>query len=284
MKITYFKPHAWIGVLALRHVAGEIRRAGLLSQRDMPSILERLNAPLPPRPRVRAQVRPCEIRRPLARKNAPWGEAENLWVAQVDDDVAPWSDCPDEQVVAEVSRFKIVKARQAEYRLHRIRAPQLRADGDRFLDWYKELPAAVWMGQIVPLDAEPAPTLVRRLVSSFGIDAPAHPIILCPHWLLKLRWRGHDAEDFVYVDSDGVVVARIRYWRDAGPTDIDDDSVWGEGVYLALTKDGLQQLADVQGLPGIYAFAEREVMMQQDGGKQIARSAQHIYAVCPSSN
>ena len=284
MKITYFKPHAWIGILALRHVAGEIRRAGLLSQRDMPSILERLNAPLPPRPLVRAQVRPREIRRPLVLKNAPWGEAENLWVAQVDEDVAPWSDCPDEQVVAEVSRFKIVKARQAEYRLHRIRAPQLSADGDSFWDWYKKLPAAVWMGQIVPLDAEPAPTLVRRLVCSFGMDTPAHPIILCPHWLLKLRWREHDIEDFVYVDIDGVVVARIQYWRDAGPTDIDDDSVWGEGVYLILTKDGLKQLANVQEALGIGAFAERVVMMKQEGGKQIAKSAQHFYAASFSSN
>lgn len=278
MKITYFKPHAWIGVLALRHVAGEIWRAGLLSQTDMPSILERLNAPLPPRPLVRAQVRPREIRRPLALKNAPCGEAENLWVAQVEDDVTPWSDRPDEQVLAEVSRFKIVEARRAEYRCHRIRAPQLRADGDSFWDWYKELPAAVWLGHFVPLDVEPAPTLVRRLVSSFGIDAPEHPIILCPHWLLKLRWREHDAEDFVYIDTDGVAVARIQYWRDAGPTNIDDDSVWGEGVYLALTKDGLQQLAGVQGIPEVGAFAEREVTMQQDGGKQVAKSAHHIYA------
>ncbi|MBU2804258.1 ATP-binding protein [Acidithiobacillus ferridurans] len=284
MKITYFKPHAWIGVLALRHVAGEIRRAGLLSQRDIPPILEQLNAPLPPRPLIRAQVRPREIRRPLALKNVPWWEAENLWVAQVDDDVTPWSDRPDEQVLAEVSRFKIVEARRAEYRFHRIRAPQLRADGDSFWDWYKELPAAVWLGQFVPLDVEPAPTLVRRLVSSFGIDAPEHPIILCPHWLMKLRWREHDAEDFVYVDTDGVVVARIQYWRDAGPTDIDDDSVWGEGVYLALTKEGLKQLANVQEIPRIGAFAEREVMMQQEGDKHIAKSAQHIYAVSPSAN
>lgn len=277
MKITYFKPHAWIGVLALRHVAGEMRRAGLLSQRDMPSILERLHAPLPPRPLVRAQVRPREIRRPLALKNAPWGEAENLWVAQVEDDVTPWSYRPDELVLAEVSRFKIVEARRAEYRCLRIRAPQLHADGDSFWDWYKELPAAVWLGQFVPLDGEPAPTLVRRLVSSFGIDSPAHPIILCPHWLLKLHWRGHDVEDFVYVDTDGAVVARIQYWRDAGPTDIDDDSVWGEGVYLALTREGLKQLANLQEIPSISAFAEREVIMQQAQERRLTKSARHLH-------
>ncbi|MFP3655967.1 hypothetical protein, partial [Burkholderia sp. SIMBA_052] len=35
MQITYLKPHAMIGVIALRHVAGELRQAGLLKPRDM---------------------------------------------------------------------------------------------------------------------------------------------------------------------------------------------------------------------------------------------------------
>jgi hypothetical protein len=278
MQITYFKPHAWIGILALRHVAGELRRAGLLSRRDMPSILERLNAPLPPQPLMRAQVRPHGIRRPLAVKDAPWGEAEKLWAEQVGDDVAPWSDRSDEHVVAEISRFKVVEARRAEYRLHRIRAPRLRADGDAFRDWYQELPAAVWLGQIVPLDGEPAPTLVRRFVSSFGLDAPAHPITLCPNWLGRLRWRAHDEDPSMYVDTDAVVVARLTWWRDAGPVDIDDDSLWGEGTYVALTAAGLRQFKAVQGDFTIHGFARREVQMPREDGARIVKTAQHSYA------
>ena len=278
MQITYFKPHAWIGVLALRHVAGELRRAGLLSQRDMPSILEQLNAPLPTRPRVRAQVRPQGIRRPLTLQGAPWGEAEKMWAAQVGDDVAPWSDRLDELVVAEVSRFKIVEARRAESRLYRIRAPRLRADGDGFGDWYRELPAAVWLGQTVPLDDEPAPTLVRRLVGSFGMDAPAYPITFCPHWLRRLRWREHDENPSVYVDTGGVVVARVTWWRDAGPIDIDTDSVWGEGSYVVLTAAGRGQLTAVQADSRIHAFARREVTMHRDDGTKIVRTAQRSYS------
>ncbi|MCV5830864.1 hypothetical protein OFN28_29790, partial [Escherichia coli] len=34
MQISYLKPHAYIGILALRHVAGELSLAGLLSPRD----------------------------------------------------------------------------------------------------------------------------------------------------------------------------------------------------------------------------------------------------------
>lgn len=65
MKITYQKPYAHIGILALRHVAGELRRAGLLSKRDLPTLLEQLDAPLPPVPPVKIGVRPKGIKRPL---------------------------------------------------------------------------------------------------------------------------------------------------------------------------------------------------------------------------
>jgi hypothetical protein len=277
MQITYLKPHAGVGILALRHVAGELRRAGLLSRRDMPTILEQLNAPLPPMPLVRAQVRPQGIRRPLTLQGAPWGEAEKTWAAQVGDDVAPWSDRLGEFVIAEASQFKIVESRRAEYRLHRIRAPRLRADGDGFWEWYRELPSAVWLGQVVPLDAEPAPTLVRRLVSSFGIEAPVYPIIICPHWLRRLRWRAHNEDVSVYLDTEAVVVARLTWWHDAGPADIDDDSVWGEGSYVALTAAGLRQFTAVQAESRIHAFARREVTMYREDGTQIVRTAQHSY-------
>lgn len=266
------------GVLALRHVAGELRSAGLLSRRDMPSILERLNAPLPPLPLMRAQVRPHGIRRPLAVKGARWGEAEQLWAEQVGDDVAPWSDRGDERVVAEVSRFKVVEARRAEYRLHRIRAPRLRADDDDFWKWYHELPAAVWLGQVVPLDGELAPTLVRRLVSSFGMDAPAYPITLCPNWLRRLQWQRHEDDSSIYVDSTGVVVARLMWWRDAGPVDIDDDSLWGEGSCMTLTTAGLRQSKAVQGDLTIHSFARREAQRPREDGATIVKTAQHSYS------
>ncbi|MFM0654218.1 AAA family ATPase [Paraburkholderia sediminicola] len=278
MRMTYYRPHAMIGVLALRHVAGELRRAGVLTQRDVPSILERLNAPLPPRPFIKAQVRPQGIRRPLEIQNAPWAEAERLWVDQVTDDVAPWADCDDEHVVAEVSRFKILEARRAEYRLHRIRAPRLRPDGDAFGDWYHELAAAVWLGHVVPLDNELAPTLIRRLVSSFGMESPANPITLCPNWLRHLRWRQHRDDLSLYIDSSSAVVAKLAWWRDSGPADIDTDSLWGEGSYLSLTTLGLRQFKAVHNDFAIYAFARREVKILRGGTENIAKTAQHSYS------
>lgn len=278
MQITYFKPHAQIAVLALRHVAGELRRAGLLARRDMPEILERLGAPLPPLPLMRAQIRPQGIRLPLVARDADWREREKLWTEQVDNDVTSWSSGSGEYIVAEISRFKVVEARQAEYRLHRIRAPNLQVDGDEFLDWYNDLPAAVWLGQIVPLDAEPAPTLVRRLVSSLGMDAPDYQIILCPSWLRRLRWQAHDQDSSIYVDANSAVVARVTCWRDAGPVDIDDDAIWGEGIYVVLTAGGMRQFMSLHGDFQIHAFARREVTMHREDGEQILKTARYSYS------
>jgi len=273
MRITYNKPHAWIGVLALRHVAGELRRAGLLSPRDMPTLLERLNVPLPPRSPTHAEVRPSGIRRPLLVQNASWGEAEKLWTEKVSDDVMPWSDGPNEYVVAEISRFKIVQVRRAEYRLHRIRAPGLQTGGEDFWDWHKQLPAAVWLGQVVPLDRELAPTLVRRFVSSFSMDMPKYPITLCSNWLGELGWRAQDDEFSIYVDTDSVVVAKLTLWRDAGPVDIEDESIWGEGSYVTLTEAGLRHLKAMQKEMIIRGFAIREVQMTREDSREIVKTA-----------
>ncbi|WPO48682.1 ATP-binding protein [Pseudomonas sp. S1Bt23] len=277
MQITYIKPHVWIGVIALRHVAGELHRAGLISRRDMPLILERLNAPLPPLPIVAPQVRPLGVRRPLTLRSAPWGEAEKLWVDQVGDDVVPWADRADERVVAEVSRFKIFEARRTEYRLFRICAPLLQVGGDTFSDWYQEFSSAVWLGQFVPLDGELAPTLVRRVVSSFSMDMPAYPIILCPNWLRRLQWRSHGENPSVYVDYESVVVARLIWWRDAGPADIDNDSLWGEGIYVILTSAGLRQFRAIRGNFSIHGFARREVQVLREDGGTTVKTAQHAW-------
>ncbi len=126
------------------------------------------------------QVRPIGMHRPFIVRDAGWTEGERVWAESVGDDVANWSDKSDEHVVAEVSRFKIYKPRQAELLLHRIRAPGDSVYDEKFDDCYQQLPAAVWIGWVVPLDNEPASTLIRRLVCSidFGLDS-ARPIPSC---------------------------------------------------------------------------------------------------------
>lgn len=281
MKIKYLKPHALIGVIALRHVAGELRQAGLLKPGDMPTLLERLNAPTPPQPLSLPQVRPIVVRRPLVARDAGWTEGERKWTEGVGDDVATWSDLHDEHVVAEVSRFKIYKPRQADLLLHRIRAPGASIDDEKFDDCYQQLPAAVWMGRVVPLDNELASTLIRRLVCSidFGLDSATYPIVLCPNWLRRLQWRAHADAPSVYIDASGAIVARVVWWRDAGPVDIDDESIWGEGCYAALTKAGLAQFTAMRGKVVVNVFASREVQKPREYGERFFETAKNSYSI-----
>lgn len=281
MQITYLKPHALIAVLALRHVAGELRWAGKLNPREMPTLLERLNFPLPPRPLSLPQLRPEWIRSPLLDRHAGWSERDQKWVDEVRGDVARFPEQHDVHVVAEISRFKIFKPRQSEHRLYRFRAPLAQVDGDDFDACYHELSAAVWLGRFVPLDGELAPTLVRRVVCSvdMGFDSAAYSIVLCPNWQKRLRWHAHEDDPNVFVDSGGAAVAKLSWWRDAGPVDIDAESMWGEGCYLTLTQAGLDQFIAVRGKVAINVFASRQTQQPSGYGKSFFKAAKNSYGI-----
>lgn len=283
MQITYLKPHAYIAIAALRHVAGELRLAGKLKGRDRPTLLEHLGCPLPPRPLKLPRVRPEWIRMPLLDRHASWSERERKWVDEVDSDVAPFPAHHDGQVVAEVSRIKIFKPRLSEHRLYRFRAPSAQTDGGDFDQCYATLPIAVWLGRHVALDEELASTLVRRVVCSvdMGFDAAAYPLALCPNWLMRLRWRAHDENPSVFLDVSGAVVAKLHWWRDAGPVDIDAESLWGEGCYLVLTPGGLEQITTALGKLAldINVFASRQIKQPSSYGQSILKTATNGYSL-----
>lgn len=133
----------------------------------------------------------------------------------------------------------------------------------------------------MPLDNEPASTLIRRLVCSinFGPDSATYPIVLCPNWLRRLHWRAHADAPGAYIDASGAIVARVAWWRDAGPVDVDDDSIWGEGCYVALTKAGLAQFMAIRGKVVINVFASREVQKPSEYGGKFFETAKHSYSI-----
>lgn len=283
MQMTYLKPHAYIAIVALRHVAGELRLAGKLLGRDRQTLLERLGCPLPPRPLMLPQVRPEWIRMPRIDQSIGWSEREQKWIDEVDSDIVPFPVHHDGHVVAEVSLFKIFRPRLSEHRLHRFRAPSAQTDGEDFDDCYTKLPIAVWLGQYVPLDNELAPTLVRRVVCSvdMGFDAAAYPLALCPNWMMKLRWRAHDDEPSIFLDANGAVVAKLYWWRDAGPVDIDAESLWGEGCYLVLMPVGCEQITTASEKLNldINVFASRHVTQPSSYGQSLLKTAKNVYSL-----
>ena len=261
-------------------MAGELRRAGLLSKRDLPTLLEQLDAPLPPAPPVKICVRPKGIKRPLKVPNVSWNESEEAWVKLVSEDTKPWAEQVDEFVIAEISQFKIHDARRADYQVYRFRSPQLSAHTEEFWKWYGSLPAAVWLGEIVPLDEEIATTIVRRIVSSIGtMSLQDFPITLCPNLQSFLGWQNCNEDPNVYLDKNSLAVARLVHWRDAGPVDIDDDSIWGEGCYLSITKAGLAQIQNVLGELIVHSFASREVQKLFEGAEKMKKTAVDYYSI-----
>lgn len=141
----------------------------------------------------------------------------------------------------------------------------------------------MWLGQHVALDNELAPTLVRRVVCSvdMGFDAAAYPFVLCPNWVMRLRWRAHDDEPSVFLDASGAVVAKLHWWCDAGPVDIDTESLWGEGCYLVLTPVGIEQITTARGKLDldINVFASRQLKQPSSYGQSLLKTAKNGYSL-----
>jgi len=114
-----------------------------------------------------------------------------------------------------------------------------------------------------------------------GFDAAAYPFALRPNWVKRLRWRTHDEEASVFLNASGAVVAKLYWWRDAGPVDIDAESLWGEGCYLVLTPAGIEQLTATNGKQAlvINVFASRQIKQPSRDGQSLLKTAKNSYSV-----
>ena len=135
------------------------------------------------------------------------------------------------------------------------------------------LPRAIWANGFRALTNEPAPTFVRRLLVSYMPAVPLFQIIICPNWLRQLGWHTHPENWLVYLDQFGQVVARVVWWRDGGPVDIEDDAIWGEGVYVCVTTPGLAQIEATCGSLPVLTHVRRKVRPEHGDGEPLARSA-----------
>ena len=61
--------------------------------------------------------------------------------------------------------------------------------------------------------------------------------------------------------------------------DIDDDSIWGEECYVALTKARLARLAAARGKVVIHVFASRELQKPREYSERFFETAKNSYSV-----
>lgn len=255
MKMAYARPHIAVAARALRFVAGELRRGGAIPDTVTPKLLYMMGFPAPRSPLIYPMSRPTIIHRPSI-DDANWRTQEDEWLNGAQGDTQPLAT-DTETVVVEVSEFHIRKSRDT-FHMRRVRAPGLELDDDdRDFDGFDLLPRAIWLGQVIPMSSNPAPTIARNLLVSLIPEVPRNRLTICPYWLQRLGWHTHPTDELVFLDLENIPVARIVWWRDGGPVDIDDDVIWGQGMYFSLTPAGQQQIELLTGPLNIRVHVRR---------------------------
>lgn len=278
MRMLFWKPHVMGAARALRQVAGEMRRAGMIEAHEVPFLLHLMSFPAPTLPLIVPASRPLFVSRPSL-DDASWPDRDTAekWIQSVESDVFPLA-LPGEKVIAEIFTFEIYKARQALYTAKRISAPFLEVgDQEDFAGWVDLLPEAKWANGFRALTDELAPTIVRAFSSRNMPEVPRHQLIVCPLWMRRLGWRTHPDNWLVYLGRSSEVVARVVWWRDGGPVDVEDDLVWGEGVYVSVTTSGLAQIEAVAGPLPVMVHALRRVTLLRSDEASFARASSGRY-------
>jgi len=229
-------------------VAGELRRAGLISSEARPYLLHQMGFPAPALSPIRSTTRPRYLTRPtLSEESWRQEDLSRDWLHGAEADTVP-IDSGDEFILAEVSKFEIRKMNRALYGMERLSVPRFNCTSDEGLDtWLEQLPDAYWIEGLRTQNGKRSPTIVRRLSVRYLRDIPTFQLVICPNWLRRLGWHNPDDNWMLYCDSAGATTARIVWWRDGGPVDIHEDAIWGEGILIMLTQAGVKQLEAVVG-------------------------------------
>ncbi len=271
MRIKFYRPHMVVAARAVRHVAGEMLRAGLIGEQDHPWLLHMMGHPAARLPALSPSERPRFVKRPSVDRTIWTGEDER-WLAEVDDDTRPL-DTGRGTVLAEITRFRCRDLRK-KFTLERIRVPFFDVGrGEDLCSWIQELPSAVWTESIVALSREPSSTIVRRFSESRMPEIPSDMLVICPHWLRLLGWRQHSEKWFIYLDVAGQIVARIVWWRDGGPVDVGRDLIWGEGILVMVTPEGRDQIESETAPLNVQVHSRRVVTPEQGESQIIERRA-----------
>lgn len=271
MKMTYARPHIAIAARALRYVAGELRQAGAIPEAATPMLLHMMGYPAPRPPLILPLSRPTFIHRPVL-DDTNWRDLEEYWLNGTALDTLPLETGTD-TVVVEVCEFHIRDSRRT-FQLRRVRAPGIElGDDDRDFDGFDLLPRAIWLGQVQAKSCTPASTIARELLVSWMPEPPRSRLAICPYWLQKLGWHPHLSNELVFLDRDDTLVARIVWWRDGGPVDIDDDVIWGQGTYLSLTPAGRRQIEALTGPLDVRVHVRRSFIPGSSDQAEVFRLA-----------
>ncbi|WP_273217744.1 ATP-binding protein [Pseudomonas sp.] len=270
LRITYSKPHIVAALRALRHVCGEFRLSGLLEPRAIPQLLYGMNYQVDSPPLKGPTARPAFITRPTAHRDAGSQSGEAKWLDEIELDLSPMIDGGD-SVIAEITHFHRRLIRQ-NFEMTRARAP-FYVEQSSWASTGYPLPEAWWIDGVCAPDCQ-SDNIVRRLSLCEIPTYPDDVLLICPEWLNHLEWQ-HDPNNWLhYLDSNGTCVARLIWWRDGAPQDVDQDQFWGEGVALVTTREGRSTLEQVAGPLNIGVHSHRSADGTKSSKRHISRVEQ----------
>lgn len=276
LRLPHFYPHILAGAQALRHVAGEFERAGVLIDGDEIDFVLDLLTPFLATAGMNIGVRPKFVLQPTPPETFLRDAEIQQWLAGVEQDVnPPVVDSASDKVIAEVTRYEF-KSFSTTYAWSRARIPMVRlADGVSPFEAYHSLPTAIHLRGAIQTTSY-GRALVRRVSRSLLPQRPEFELALDAQLVRNLGWSPINPEQSEWIGAGGNAVASVRSWRDAGPDgDVHSECLWGEGAMLTVTPDGLRELEAAVGPIFISVSAEREIHKEgKQAGQRIAISSE----------
>jgi hypothetical protein len=265
LRLAYFHPHILAGAQALRHVAGEFERAGILIEPNEINLVLDFLTPILATVGMNVSPRPTIIRQPTAHESFMRDAEIEQWLANVEQDVLlPTVEPLVQTILAEFTRYEF-KSLSTTFTWSRALLPMISFEADDSpLQAYYSMPISVFAhGEIKPTSRRPA--LVRRISRSQLPVRPEFEFALDPQLVEKLGWSPIDPDRAKWVARNGKDVAHICTWRDAGPDgDMNSDCLWGEGTIVTLTPHGLLELKAVVGTLSVGICAERGIFKESN--------------------
>ena len=229
LQLKYFAPHFLGGMRALRHVVGELDRAGRVDSEEVDSLLSDFAI-------SEEWMRSAMNRRPecVVRPSLPRGfnSEDEAWLAQVDEDLAE-SD-GTQTVLAEITRFQ-GRSGFTVYEWSRMRLLGTRLPSGR--------------DPVSLFDRMPDTGFPVRAVTHRGLVAlPRFELTLDPLLAVRLDWQVATGGATAWLNANGQLVATGYCWRDGGPDgQTHGDCLYGEGAVILLTEAGRTQLEALVG-------------------------------------
>ncbi len=273
LKLTYRRPQAEVVLRAMRHIVGELWHASHLSIRDIPFILFELHA----NPRIIGlppfQQRPTNLTLPEA-PNMLWGEAEEVWLESVSDDLTISETEVDQFVFAEWYSVTSKDLRSS------IVAERFGATGNRrnsasnLDELIANLPRVIFIQGMVELyDAENINPSRIAVFDPHHMYAPIDKLIVfCPLTAAELGWIQDPSELHIYCNGQGEEMARTIIWRDGLIQPVGENSKFGEGQQVVLSATGHREFEAAYGTINLVYEAWRHVEQRDDPNRSSSRS------------